>query len=267
MTALLRRIRPALVAVSTTFLVVAGATPALAGGGVPYDDTAVDGYIGLCDAAGNQIVSGSIDQEPFVWSAVSTKPATIRFAEQPRATLYAYQPRENVPPGQWSGLQLTGSSLYDSEKTPIAVATAGDPPLRGFIESHPLWKGWIQLRIFYSSAASGSGDTRVYPAVDIHVSGKRWTVANAQRVNCKAGHAVSSETLLLPKSKITPLPGGSPWSASAASDRFTHAGNLTSGGGSRIVTGVVIGVLAALALAVGGLMWRRRLRPPRSVTA
>ena len=63
----------ALLAVSSVTGLASAATA------VPYTDPAVAGSIGLCNQAGQQVTSGSVDTVPFAWRAVSTQPASAPY--------------------------------------------------------------------------------------------------------------------------------------------------------------------------------------------
>lgn len=65
----------------------------------PYTDSNSVGYIGLCDQAGHQITSGSVNSAPFAWRAISSVPAPTAYANDTRtAILVAYQPQQGLDP-------------------------------------------------------------------------------------------------------------------------------------------------------------------------
>src|SRR5580658_7087718 len=103
-----------LAVVVVTLLVVSSVTGlASAATAVPYTDPDVAGSIGLCNQAGQQVTSGSVDTVPFTWRAVSTQPASSPYDNAGRrATLVVYQPLQNIPAGDWSGETLTAASSY-----------------------------------------------------------------------------------------------------------------------------------------------------------
>jgi hypothetical protein len=171
---------------------------------VPYSDPGAIGFIGLCDRAGHPIHGGSTSDAPFAWLAVSSVAAPAPYNGDGRtATLLAFQPRQGVDPGQWSGSLLTASSRYTNPKHPMAQLTSGDLPLSDYLTTYPLrWDGLIQLRLYFG-APGRETSTRQYAATDIRVKGKRWTVVRGGDVDCKSGSAISMETLL------TPSPGPS----------------------------------------------------------
>lgn len=197
---------------------VAGAAPA-----APYNDTNVVGYIGLCNQAGQQVTTGNLTDTPFVWRAVSSQAAPAPYNGSSRtAILVAYLPIQALPPGDWSGAQLTSSSRYTNPQSPMAQATAKDISLQNFIGAFPpRWDGFIQLRM-----ALGASDepayVKHYPALNIYVSGNTWTAVGGGQVNCNAGSAESLQTIVQPAA------------ATAAGGSGTHHG---SGGGSAAASG------------------------------
>jgi hypothetical protein len=171
---------------------------------LPYSDPAAVGFIGLCDRSGHPVHGGSTSDGPFAWLAVSSVAAPAPYNGAGRtATLLAFQPRQGVDPGQWSGALLTASSRYTNPKHPMAQLTSGDLPLSDYLSTYPVrWDGLIQLRLYLGSPAKATL-TRQYAATDIRIKGKRWTVVRGGDVDCKSGSALSLESLL------TPSPGPS----------------------------------------------------------
>jgi hypothetical protein len=204
--------------------------------GVPYTDPDAVGYIGLCNQAGQQITSGSITDTPFAWRAVSSQAAPAAYRGSTRtATLAAYLPMQALPPGDWSGQQLTASSRYSNPASPMAAATASDQPLQSFIEAFPPeLDGFIQLRL-YLGAANQPAYTAHYPTLDIQVTGATWNAVGGGPVNCNAGTSESIETILSPGNTAVPAKGTTgPSSAgadgSAAVSRTSSGGSSGSGG-------------------------------------
>lgn len=143
---------------------------------LPFTDENVNGYIGFCDQAGQQVTSGSVDSIPFMWTAVSSTgaPDNMGVKKLGKATLYAYQPRQQVDPGEWSGMQLTAGSAYTNDTFPMAQATTIDPSLKGFLGTYPaVWDGLVELRMIYT-APNHVAHTDNYPATVIKVSGDSW---------------------------------------------------------------------------------------------
>jgi hypothetical protein len=176
----------------------------------PYTDTSAVGYIGLCNKAGQQITSGSIDTVPFAWRAVSSVAAHAPYNNGSRtAILLAYQPQQSLEAGEWSGDELTASTRYSNPKHPMAEATGGDDSLADFLqEYHTRWNGFLELRM-YLGTDNAPAYSEHYPALNIQVTGSTWRAVGGGAAACRAGSAVSIESILLPKSKTSP-PGTKP---------------------------------------------------------
>jgi hypothetical protein len=249
-------------------IVLSVAGPVIASSKLPYIDSNASGYIGFCDKNKHQVTSGSIYDQPFVWTAVSSTPAPSGY-EHGKAVLIAYQPRREVNPGEWSGRQLTAASSFTNRAHPMAQATYADDPLLFFVQAFPpRWDGLIQLRMYYG--APNMGVHRMpYPATSIRITGDRWSVVSGGTVPCNAGKAVSDETRTLPSKLLaSPAPlkvsGVARGSVSASPKPSSTGGvqNVASGRpngvGASVVTAGLIGV-AVLGGGGGGFyLWRRR---------
>jgi hypothetical protein len=258
---------------------------------VPFTDQSANGSIGLCDAGGNPIRSGSMTQHPFAELAASSIPAPDGYTAQQKAkaTLYAFQPRQNVDPGQWSGQQLTGSSIYSDASRPMVAGTNLDASLQDFVSAYPArWQGLVQLRIYYT-APNKVPFRRSYPAAVLRVSGSNWTVVQGADVPCDSGKVISSERLLLPssafktanpaatKGSVPTMSPGANASASSGTKPSSAATAPVASGSTTSRSGEVaaaaakqrssstapwftgVAVLGATAVA-GALLWRRRVR-------
>jgi hypothetical protein len=173
---------------------------------LPFSDPHAQGQIGLCDSSGHPIQNGSTISHPYVVAAGSTEaaPAGYQASKGGKATLYAFQPRQDVDPGQWSGFQLTGSSAYADGKHPLVSGTNLDPSLKDFVTAFPArWDGLVQLRIYYT-APNTVAFKRSYPAAVLRVQGNQWTLVQGAQLNCDLAKVVSSEKLLLPASAFDP---------------------------------------------------------------
>jgi hypothetical protein len=202
---------------------LAGATAVGADPPVPYTDSNAVGYIGLCNQAAQQITSGTLSATPFVWRAVSSQPAPAQYnAAGGTAILSAYLPMQGLPPGDWSGEQLTASSQYSNPQSPMAQATAKDEPLEDFVQDYPPeWDGFIQLRL-YLGAPDEPAYVQHYPVLNLEISGDTWTAVGGGPVNCSAGNAESLETAVAPPSTTTTV------SSSGGGGKATTATTATS---------------------------------------
>jgi hypothetical protein len=220
-----RLVRLAMAGLGLVGLSLIGATfqeiPARAATGVPYTDPNSTGYIGLCNQAGQQITSGSIDTAPFVWRAVSSVPPKAPYNNATRtATLYAFLPLQGFAPDYWSGQTLTAAASYSNPTVPMAAATTQDEALKTFIGAYPpKWGGFIQLRIYLDTAGQPAL-TKHYPTLNIQVSGNTWQAVGGGTVNCAAGTAASVEaavpTTTTTTTTQTTIPGGSKGSATTS---------------------------------------------------
>jgi hypothetical protein len=274
--------------VAVAMLVLVGAVPAgYAASPTPYQDPSATGYIGLCDRAGHQITHGSITTKPFAWRAVSSVAAPSPYNDAGRtAILLAYQPRQGLPAGDWSGDELTASARYSNPTHPMTAATAGDDSLKNFIaEFHPMWDGLLQVRM-YLGVPEHPTYSLTYPAIDIEVTGNTWHAVDGGPVSCSSGKSESLETMVLPKSQIdphkhrhhphrpssgakagggpsgtaSPLAGGQ--QAAGTGDSASPAAASSSAGsdgGSGDTLGFVIAALLVLAL-LGAIFMRFRTR-------
>lgn len=243
--------------------------PAIAQGALPYTDAHAHGYIGFCDKNKHQITSGTLTDQPFVWTAVSSTSAPSAY-EHGKAVLLAFQPRKEVDPGEWSGRQMTAASSFTNAKHPMSQATNADDPLLFFTQAFPpKWDGLVELRLYF-----GAPNTPVhqipYPATSIRVAGDRWSVVSGGAVDCNSGKATSDEVKALPSSAlVSPAPlkvagskgssGPSPSASSSGTQNLAARASDAGGVGSGVV---VIGliVIAVLGGGGGGLYVLRRRR-------
>jgi hypothetical protein len=271
----------AVLVTAATALSTGGGSAAYASGAVPWTDTAVTGAIGLCDSSGHAIEGGNVNTTPFVWRAVSSTAAPSPYNAAGRtATLYAFQPRQGVAPGDWSGDMLTSSTRYTNPAHPMTEATGGDLSLAGFIgEFPPAWNGLLQLRM-YLSAPNQPADSLSYPATTIKVTGSTWSVVNGGTGPCTAGSAESIESIVLPKkdtkvhhtagptapattgpsAAATKQPAAAGPSPAASSDTGSLDAASTSSDSGSSTNPLEIVIIAVLAAAAGGaaVTWRGR---------
>src|SRR4051794_11579476 len=161
----------------------------------PYRDAAATGTLGLCDAAGHAVTSGSIKAAPLAWRAVGATRAVAGYDATGRtATLYAFQPRAGAEPASWSGRALTAPAQYSNPAHPMAAATKRDVSLGDFLAGYPARDGgFVQLRL-YLGAPDRPELNSSYDALDIHVTGSTWHAVGGRSVDCHSGTAISFET-------------------------------------------------------------------------
>jgi hypothetical protein len=249
---------------------------AFASSGLPYTDQYAHGSIGLCDKAGNNITHGSVYDKPFVWRAVSSITAPAAYGGPGRkATLYAYQPRKNVDPANWSGQQLGAASAYSSMTVPVAQQTVRDPALSDYLNNYPpQWDKLVELRIYFG-ALNTPVSTSTYPVADIRITGTTWTLLNGAKVDCNAGGIVISAEAAIPSDNTVGLQPPQPLSELAAKavgapappqSGSPSAGAVALAGSESPSSGThsdatLIAVMAVTVVVagtvVGGWFWRR----------
>jgi hypothetical protein len=195
--------------VGATLLLAAGA--ASADSGVPYHDPRAKGSLTLCDAKGHQITSGNVHDRPtFAYAVSSQAPPEGYGTKTSKATVYAYQPRPQVQPGDWSGQQLSGSSLFSNPAHPMAEVTTGDKPIGDFAAAYPPQvDGLIQLRM-YLSAPNKVQYNLNYPTTNLRITGSTFVVVDPGSTPCTVGQALSNERMVLPASAFPSPSAGAP---------------------------------------------------------
>jgi hypothetical protein len=234
--------------------------------GVPYRDPASNGSIGLCNAANQQVTSGSITDVPLAVKAVSTVAAPSPYNGPTRtAILLAYQPRQGLVPGEWSGQALTASSRYSNPQVPMVQATSRDASLKTFLVAFPASDdGFVQLRMYFG-AANEPASSSSYPTLDLQVTGSTWHAIGGAAVDCSAGTAESLENIVLPStttsSTTTTAVSSTSSTRSPSRIRTTTTATRARGASSTgwILTGaVIVGLAAGIGLSLRSR--RRRAR-------
>lgn len=228
--------------------------PAAHADSLPSDPNA-HGYIGLCDGHGHNVTAGYVDAKPFVWTAVSSTPASATMQGPGENTVLSInQPRSGVEPEEWSGDELTATSFYSKRSAPAAQATRADLSLATIIKEFPPQEdGLYELRMYYGRLDHGTyGAT--YPATFIQVSGNTWHVVKGGTVDCTDPGGISNEvaTGVVPKAEQVPPPPVGPIS--------TGGGGGTS---TAVVAGSTAGGVAVLAAVIAAFVLRSRRRPAR----
>jgi len=262
------------------------AAPAIAGV-TPPPDPQVAGPLTLCDGQGNQVTSGSLATKPAIYRAIGAASAPKGYRVGGTATLYAFQPRPNVPPPEWSPQQLTGSARFSDADHPMAAGTILDESFATYLKDFPLAaEGVFQVRM-YLGAPGAPALRSTYNASYFSVSDGRWTQLHPGADDCKgSGSAVSIETATLPKKKFRqaqrkydaavaagsprPSTSGGSTASSGNGDSSSTADSPQAPAGARPVSDAsassshtgrnltVVLIIAMLALGGGGLALRRR---------
>ena len=175
----------------------------------------------------------------MAWTVVSTKTAPAGYTDsKAKATLYMYQPRKDVDPGDWSGYPMTGTSAFSSPAHPMAAFTTGDKRLFDMLQIYPArWDGYVQLRLFFSGT-NRVALTQTYPSANLQINGTAWHQIAAPTVDCTAGKAESIEKLLLapsafptPSTAVPSAASADPSSAAPATSPTARSGGRSAAGG------------------------------------
>jgi hypothetical protein len=204
-------------------------------------------------------------------------------AQQGKAQLNVYIPRQGTEPREWTGKGLTSSSRFSNSAHPMAEGTVLDAALVDLTSvAPPKWDGLVQLRMYFT-AINAPQHVIPYPATVIRVTGDSWAVVSGGPVDCHAGKAQSVERVALPASAFTTAarstPGapsgssspGASGSASGASSAAPGSSDVAGAGGVSDAASAkdygsgstVVWILLGVAIAAGGGfgLWRwRRVR-------
>jgi hypothetical protein len=218
---------------------VFGQATALGASGVPYSDPRAVGSIGLCNAAGQAVTSGGINDVPFVAKAIDSTPAAAPYnGSGETATLFIYQPRQGIDPSNWYGEQFGASNPSSTPQHPTTTLTAGDGALAAALADYPpKWDGLMELRI-YLGAPNEPIYNSTYDATDIKITGDKWQVARGASVSCGDGQSVSLEKSLASQ---FPQITASPSPSSGVSGRAKTSGNKSPGASGKAGAGTSAG--------------------------
>jgi hypothetical protein len=274
---------PAQAAMAAPEQAAAGQASSQAGFKLPYTDTNQDGWLTLCGVNLKPVTHGSIYAKPFVWRVVSSVPAQeIYWKHGAKESMYVYQPREQTPPGAWSGVLMATPSIFSNRLDPMAQFTPIDQPLSYVTEDIPPMLDHLYEIRLYIGAPGMQEDVLGYPAADIQVIGNTWQLVAGGHSSCTSGKAVSEETITgMPGARGTPTPQAgaakegttSPSKGASGSSTATSGRSGSGGTGSAdaadvshtsIAVPLAAGLGGAAVLIVAGLasaaFWRRRRR-------
>lgn len=194
----------------------------------PYADPSAAGGITFCDSKGDVVTGGRLD-DGLAAKAVAGAAAAAPYDGPTRtAGLFAYQPRQGLSAGEWSGQGMTALSRYTDPRHPAVEILPRDSTMAAFLHAYPaLWDGYVQLRIFLRAAGAPT-NTTVYSATSVRVSGDRW-----QQVGPSAGavcgtSAAASVVRLLGLPTTSPAAGAPARSASGATPPSASKGAATT---------------------------------------
>lgn len=238
--------------------------------GTPYHDAHRAGDLTLCDANGHELRGGDLAADPLAALVLGSTPAPPGY-DGPRATatLLAFQPRQGVDPGEWSGELIGAGSRFSNPRHPAVAGVPGDLTLQGFVgDFPPHWDGLVQLRV-YLGAPGRSPYSERYDTADLRVQGNRWSLVRGGGEACDAGRATSVSTIL----GVASRPAGSPSRASGLAPKPSSRSTAPAAGSvagaadvdqavahhrsSNPVLPIAGGLLVALMLAGGYVLLRR----------
>jgi hypothetical protein len=267
---------PVLTAVAGVLL-LASSTPAHADP-VPYTDVRSTGHLTLCDPSGRAVTSGSLSTRPLTHLVVAQTPAPTGYTT---ATLYGYQPRQGLDPGQWSGELLTGASRFGDARHPAVAALPEDLSLADFVRDFPAtWSGHVQLRVYLGGPGVALQNQR-YDTADLRVTDQRWSLVGGGGGSCGGVKAVPVAQLLGVQATAVPSPAtsaaphhagtGSPSAAATASTapqtaeqlRSASSAKTSSSSPSHLPAYVLTGVLLAALLVAARTFLHSRAHSPK----
>lgn len=151
-------------------------------GAAPYQDPAAVGRLTFCQG-GKPVTGGSTTQLPDAVVGGQAASGALAVAGG-TATLFACQPRSGIDPVSWSGLQLTGATVYAEPASPTVLPEQNATTLAQFLTGFPaLDDGWIQLRVVLGAPGVRT-QTTTYAAADLHVHGTTWQAADPGTATC-----------------------------------------------------------------------------------
>lgn len=185
---------------------------ALAGGNPPWEpigNPPEAGGLLFFNSSGTEITSGSTTQ-PLAAYVVGT--STLRSGDS-TATLDAYTPT-TLPPGEWSGAQLSNSTNFpvatapapiNSTTLPVVTEADTDTTIATYELTYPNnattsgYEGIYVIRLY--TGAPDKPQSTSYDSADIQVTGDTWSVVYTQ-------DNVTSTTTTLSTSPASPQPEG-----------------------------------------------------------
>ena len=153
---------------------------------VPYEDPQSAGLITLCSADGESVTEGSVKDTPFAGLAVGETglPSEID-PEGTVGTLFAYQPRQGITAGEFSGVPLTAASLVADPERPVVPVTDGVWSVRDFVTAFPATlDGYVQLRLVLGTPVAGTLTESPYDTADLRVDGDKWELIRGGTASC-----------------------------------------------------------------------------------
>ena len=153
---------------------------------VPYDDPQAVGLLTLCSADGEAVTEGKVGDQPFAAFVLGDTglPAEVE-PTGAVATLYAYQPREGVAAGEFSGAPLTAAGALGDPARPGVRVTEDVWTVDDFVTAFPAdLDGFVQLRLVLGTPEAGTLTENPYDTADLRVDGDRWELVRGGSASC-----------------------------------------------------------------------------------
>ena len=153
---------------------------------VPYDDAQSAGLLTLCSADGKAVTEGRVKDRPFVDVVLGATalPADLD-PSGAVATLYAYQPREGVATGEFSGNAITAANELTDPDHPAALVPENAWSVGDFVSAFPAtYDGYVQLRLLLGTPEAGTLSDKPYDTADLRVDGDRWELVRGGTDSC-----------------------------------------------------------------------------------
>ena len=152
----------------------------------PYDDPQAGGLITLCSADGKTVSRGKVDDRPF--ADVVLGETGLPSGTEPEgavATLFAYQPREGIAAGEFSGTPLTAAVALVDPDQPAVPVTEETWSVADFVTAYPATDdGFVQLRIYLGTPEVGTLTEDTYDTADLRVDGDSWELVRGGSASC-----------------------------------------------------------------------------------
>ena len=153
---------------------------------VPYDDPQAAGRLTLCTRDGEAVTSGKVTDRPF--ADVVLGQTGLPSDQEPTgavATLFAYQPREGIAAGEFSGTPLTAATVLTDPARPAVAVTDEGWSIADFVTAFPAdWDGYLQLRMYLGTTSAGTLTETPYDTADLRVDGDSWDLVRGGDASC-----------------------------------------------------------------------------------
>ena len=162
---------------------------------VPYEDARSSGLLTLCSADGEPVTEGRVDDRPLAAFALGETGLPAEYdSEGTVATLFAYQPREGIEAGEFSGVPLTAAGLVSDPVEPAVEITEDVWSVSDFTTAFPATlDGYVQLRLVLGTPGAGTLTENPYDTADLRVDGDSWELVRGGDASCAgAADLVSS---------------------------------------------------------------------------